>query len=138
FILYSDKNNRANISPAWLRKEFRQVAKNAKLDEVYGIAEDINNPLSHILGERKLYRLTTHSLRHYFITKVYGDCKDPLKTQKLARHGEFKSTQNYIHLNQNELDKTLSNIFGIEPSAGKEEVSEFVNFYKTWRAMKNA
>ena len=138
FIFFSRLPNRKHISKHWLPREFRKVCKIAKLDDVYGIADDINNPTRKNRPERKLYRLTTHSLRHYFITKVYSSCKDPLKTQKLARHGEFKSTQTYIHLNQDDLDKTITNVFGSSiNSVGAEDMKEFMTFFKLWKGMKN-
>jgi len=108
YILFSDNKLKANqsqlhISPHWLRNEFRSICFLAGLNENYGISDETRKGKR----QRKLYRLTTHSLRHYFITKVYKNCKNPLHTQKLARHQDFKSTQNYIHINQEEVDKVL-------------------------------
>ena len=138
FIFFSDLKNRKHISKHWLPRIFRETCAIAKLDDIYGIADDINNPTRKDRPERKLYRLTTHSLRHYFITKVYGSCKDPLKTQKLARHCEFKSTQTYIHLNQDDLDNTITNVFGNSlNSIGAEDMKEFMTFFKLWRNMKD-
>ncbi len=111
YLFFSDNPERKYISKDWLRKEFREVCKRAGLDETYGVAEDINNPLQQKRGIRKLHRLSTHSLRHHFITKVYDSCKDPIKTQMLARHCDFKSTQVYIHTNQKEVDETLEKVF---------------------------
>ena len=138
YLFFSEMPNRKHISKHWLPRFFREVCKLAGLDDVYGIADDFNNPTREGKPERKLYRLTTHSLRHYFITKVYLSCKDPLKTQKLARHSEFKSTQTYIHLNQDELDTTIQKVFGdnISPK-GKGDVKEFMTFFKMWKEMKN-
>ena len=140
FLLFSDLQNRNHISKDWLRKEFRQVSKfDDDLNQVYGIAEDINNPLQVKRGERKLYRLTTHSLRHYYITKVYQQCKDPLKTQKLARHLDFKSTRNYIHLNQEEVDQVLNDVFESEKmSVDKSDVQELISLIKLWKETKTS
>lgn len=111
YLFFSDNMDRKHISKDWLRKEFREVCKRAGLDETYGVAEDINNPLQQKRGIRKLHRLSTHSLRHFFIDKVYKNCKDPIRTQKLARHQDFKSTQVYIHVSQKEVDETLEKVF---------------------------
>lgn len=111
YLFFSNDTARKHISKDWLRKEFRITREKAGLSDSYGVAEDINNPNKWKIGERKLYRLSTHSLRHYFISKVYSDCKDPIKTQKLARHLDFKSTQNYIHIKQEEVDNALKEVF---------------------------
>jgi len=107
YLLYSGREDRQNISENWLRNKFRQTAKRAQLDDHYALSsESIEDRPT-----RKLHRLTTHSLRHYFITKVYKKTKNPIHTQKLARHLDFKSTQIYIHINQKELHKSLENSF---------------------------
>jgi len=124
FVLYSAMIGRQNISPNWLRNKFRAVAKRADLDETYGISlERKSNRI-----ERTLHRLTTHSLRHYFITRVYRTTKNPIHTQKLARHKEFKSTQIYIHTNKDELTKSMKNTF-----EDNNEMKEFFDVYKRWK-----
>jgi len=138
FLFFSEIEGRQHISKNWLPKIFREVAKIAKLDDIYGIADDLNNYKREGKPDRKLYRLTTHSLRHYFITKVYANCKDPLKTQKLARHCEFKSTETYIHLNQDDLDKTIQKVFGNDASSiNTDEMKEFMTFFKLWKGANN-
>jgi len=138
YLFFSDVKGRKHISKHWLPRIFREVCKVAKLDDVYGIADDLNNPTREGKPERKLYRLTTHSLRHYFITKIYTSCKDPLKTQKLARHCEFKSTQTYIHLNQDQLDTTIQKVFGNTiKSESKDDVKEMLTFFKFYKEMKS-
>ncbi len=137
YLFPSEMPNRKHISKHWLPRVFRATCELAGLNETYGFAEDINN-LAMKGSERKLYRLTTHSLRHYFITKIYNSCKDPIKTQKLARHCEFKSTQTYIHQNQDELDETIQKVFGNKVnSQGKDDVKEMLAFFKIYKEMKN-
>jgi len=138
FVLFPDPNGNSknnHISPNWLRKEFRNVCFLTNLSENYGVA---NNYIKEgVLKERRLFRLTTHSLRHYYIDKVYRYCKDPLKTQKLARHQDFKSTQTYIHIKQEEIDKTLKDVFENEGISVKEdEINEFIAFFNLWKNMK--
>jgi len=109
-ILFSSNKQRIShpISANWLRNEFRETCLISNLNEFYDYAEDDNNPRQK--GVRKLHRLTTHSLRHYFITKVYNHCKNPLLTQKLARHRSFKSTEVYININYEKLGKVIEEI----------------------------
>ncbi|MFA4887834.1 MAG: site-specific integrase [Candidatus Nanoarchaeia archaeon] len=141
FILFSSnkKEGREYVSPHWLRKEFRNICKLADLNEFYDYADDKQGIIVKMHGKsRKLYRLTTHSLRHYYITFVYKNCKNPVHTQKLARHRDFKSTQVYIHTSQEDLDGTMKKAFEQEGINAEEgEVEEFAKFWKMWRMMKN-
>lgn len=119
-----------HISPHWLRGEFRDTCYLAGLNESYGISEETYAGKR----KRKLYRLTTHSLRHYFITRVYKSSKNPLFTQKLGRHRNFKSTQTYINVNQDEVDTTIKKAFEDEGvSVDNSEVQDFMTFYKMWK-----
>jgi len=129
WIFFSDnpKYIREHISADWLRNEFRETAFLCNLDEWYDHADDENNKRQK--GIRKLHRLSTHSLRHYFVTKVYNHCKNPILTQKLARHQDLKSTQTYINLNLEKLGKVIEDIFESEEVKEKEELMEFMEAY---------
>lgn len=128
YLLFSDIAGRVNISPDWLRNEFRRTAIKSGINDNYGMStESIPNR-----KQRVLYRLTTHSLRHYFITRVYRNTKNPIHTQKLARHKEFGSTQVYIRSNKDELNGSMKDTFGEESS----DITEFMAVYKQWKEMK--
>lgn len=138
FILFPDEKSGSNnnhISANWLRKEFREICLLANLNESYGMANNyIGNGKTK---ERRLFRLTTHSLRHYYISKIYKSCADPVKTQRLARHQSYKSTQTYIYMPQEAVDKTLKDVFDNQGIIVKDdEVNEFLEFYKMWKMMK--
>ncbi len=140
YILPSNRKDREHVSPNWLRMEFRKACKLADLNMWYDYAEDDNNAVAKKNGKnRKLYRLTTHSLRHYFISKVYNKCANPLQTQKLARHRSFKSTQTYIHQSQEKIDETMKSVFESEGVDVKEskEAEDFVKFFKMWKVMSD-
>jgi integrase len=138
YILFTNDQQKTNshgrhISPHWLRREFRDICYLAGLNESYGVSEE------RYEGKRvrKLYRLTTHSLRHYFITRVYKNSKNPIFTQRLGRHKDFKSTETYIHTEQNEIDDTMRKAFEQEDIIVKnDEFEEFITFYKIWKSMK--
>jgi len=129
YIFFSEISGRKNISPNWLRNKFRYTITKSNLDEVY--AKSVESYPNK--KERVLHRLSTHSLRHYFITRVYRSTKNPIHTQKLARHLDFKSTQVYIHTNKEELNNSMKNTFGEQD---KGDVNEFLTFYKQWKEMK--
>jgi integrase len=79
----------------YVRKVFRGYIRAAGLDEVYGTSEGS--------VQRHLHRLTTHSLRHYSITKFYKATKDPIMTSRFARHLKAETTLTYIHSDKSEL-----------------------------------
>lgn len=102
----------SHLSPDYLRKLLREAVKAAGLDLIYGEAEPAMHPRSGKVMRRKLHRLTSHSLRHYYITRVYGATKDLAATSRSARHGKFASTQRYIHTGEEEVKKALQQAFG--------------------------
>jgi integrase len=104
FILFSSNINRhePHISAHWLRKAFREAAMLAGLNEHYGRSDET----AADKRQRKLYRLTTHSLRHHFISSVYRATKDPVVAQKVARHRDLKSTSTYIYSTQQDTSRS--------------------------------
>ncbi len=138
YILFSDNQQHTNynlphISPDWLRKEFREICFLAGLNENYGESEETYE--NH--RQRKLYRLTTHNLRHFFITKVYKKSKNPLFTQRLGRHKDFRSMQTYININQEDVDDVIKKTFEDEGIIIEtNEMEEFLAFFKMWKSMK--
>jgi integrase len=109
YLFYSDSpvQKRKYVSPDWLRNEFRRTIALASLDEWYSKSEESK----HNRPSRKLHRLTTHSLRHYFITRVYNETKDIVVAQKLARHTDSKATHTYIFTAQTSLDESMKKVF---------------------------
>src|SRR3989338_730148 len=136
FVLFSDNpwQKRDHISQHWLRNEFRECCLLTNLDEWYDYADDQKNPRQK--GPRKLHRLTTHSLRHYFITKVYNHCKNPILTQKLARHTDLQSTQTYININLEKLGTIVDEVFEPENMQEKDNLMEFMQMYARYKQMK--
>ena len=94
------------ISPVWVRKEFRESVVRAGLDSTYGWSEEPSGK-----STRKLHRLTTHSLRHFFITSIYNSCKNLKVAQRLARHTDMGTTQVYIHTNQDQMREAVMSAF---------------------------
>jgi len=93
-------------SPNWLRKKVRQARAAAGLDFVYGESEEPEGRHPH-----RLYRLTSHSLRHTFITQVYKTTGDLLIAQRLAGHVNIRNTERYVFTSQEEVDAALINTF---------------------------
>lgn len=130
YLLYSELkcNIEEHISPHLLRSEFRQTVILAGLNETYGKSDER-------LGrtDRRRYRLTTHSLRHYFITKVYRGTKDPIVAQKLARHTDLKSTQVYIHTAKNDLDGSMDKVFEKNLKDDMKDKEDMKKLVRLWQ-----
>jgi integrase len=84
----------------YIRKVFRYHISLAGLNQIYDATEET----SPNRAKRNLHRLTTHSLRHYAITKfnraVAGDI---MLTKAYARHRDVSSTQVYVHTSREEV-----------------------------------
>ena len=114
YVLFSENKiqKRLHIAPGYLRSKFREVCNRCNFVDFYDMADDYNNPRANQFKKgRKLYRLTTHSLRHYFVTRVYNSTKDPVTTSKLARHVDLKTTQTYIHSSRETQDAGMKMAF---------------------------
>lgn len=66
--------------------------------------------VSEALGEAAS-RITPHSFRHYFVTRVLQTSGNLKLAQELARHKNIAVTQRYAHLSDNELDKGYWDVF---------------------------
>lgn len=103
FFADKEKSHAKRIEP-WLelnyvRKVFRGYIKLAGLDEIYGQSEENNGREA-----RHLHRLTTHSLRHFAITKFSKQTNGNLiLTSRFARHLKPETTLNYVHSDKSEL-----------------------------------
>lgn len=88
------------LEPNYIRKVFRYYVQEAMLDEdAYGTSEEDKGR-----AIRKLHRLTTHSLRHYAITRFAKACNGNLVlTSRFARHSEPTITMTYINTDKTEL-----------------------------------
>ena len=104
YLFYKDKRKSHTDKPYldlnYIRKVFRYYISLEGLNEVYDTTEES----SPSRATRKLFRLTTHSLRHFGITTfnraVGGDI---MLTKAFARHREISSTQVYVHTSREEL-----------------------------------
>jgi len=128
-----------------MRTAFRHYIKKAGLNDVYYTVPATGGQCGGNVKERKLHRLSTHSLRHSYITNVYKTSKDPIRTKRLARHKSFSSTEFYIGMCEEDDRAVLEDCFNggqtetpqeIGLEAGSEEFAEFWKFYKMWKSMR--
>jgi integrase len=118
YVFFKDNDNNHNNVPYinlnYVRKVFREVLHASDLDQVYATSEE-TNPTHR---ERPLYRLTTHSLRHYAITRFAKQTNGNLVlTSRFARHSDPSTTMTYISTRKEELYKEIDNTFSIEQAS---------------------
>ncbi len=70
----------------------------------------VEQRVSETLGP-EASRITPHSFRHYFVTRVLQASGNLKLAQELARHKNITVTQRYAHLSNDELDKGYYEIF---------------------------
>lgn len=62
-------------------------------------------------GEDLAGRITPHSFRHYFVTRVLQISNNLKLAQELARHSNIAVTQRYAHISDHELDQGYWDVF---------------------------
>jgi integrase/recombinase XerC len=67
--------------------------------------------VAETLGPEAVGRITPHSFRHYFVTRVLQSSGNLKLAQELARHRNIAVTQRYAHLSNDELDKGYWEVF---------------------------
>lgn len=71
----------------------------------------VTDRVREALGEEYVGRITPHSFRHYFVTRILQVSNNLKLAQELARHSNIAVTQRYAHLADNELDQGYWNVF---------------------------
>lgn len=71
----------------------------------------VTDAVQRTLGEDMVGKITPHSFRHYFVTRILISTGNLKLAQSLARHQNIAVTQRYAHLSDEELDKGYWNVF---------------------------
>lgn len=71
----------------------------------------VTDSVRRLLGEEMVGKITPHSFRHYFVTRILISTGNLKLAQSLARHQNIAVTQRYAHLSDEELDKGYWNVF---------------------------
>lgn len=85
------------------------------------VANVVAEALKHETRQRR-DKITPHTFRHYFVTRVVRQTRNLRYAQKLARHSSLQMTQRYSHLADEELNQTYNRIFN--PPDNDEENGE--------------
>ena len=71
----------------------------------------VTEKVRQYFGDEMVGRITPHSFRHYFVTRILISTGNLKLAQNLARHQNIAVTQRYAHLSDDELDKGYWNVF---------------------------
>ncbi len=112
YVFYKENNNNHNelqhVEQNYMRKVFREIIKECGLDTTYGESDE---SLYH-RKERTLHRLTTHSLRHYAITKFAKSTNgNVVLASRFARHANPSTTMRYIAKDSEQLYQEIDSAF---------------------------
>ena len=112
YLFYRDGNGHSERTELYLeqnyvRKVFREYVRRANIDEVY----DTSDESSPKRRKRQLHLLTTHSLRHFAITRFARSTNgNVVLASKFARHSDPNTTLRYIHTDKHELYEAIDNV----------------------------
>jgi integrase len=102
----------------YVRNVFRKTLHKVRLDEIYDISMEQNGR-----RPRRLHRLTTHSLRHFAITRFAKQAQGNLiLTSKFARHIDPSTTTTYINVDKKEIYEIVDRIAVDEVNAIKRRL----------------
>jgi hypothetical protein len=112
YVFFKENDNNHNgiqhAESNYVRKVFRDTLKLAALDEFYAYSEE-TDPNKRT---RKLFRLSTRSLRHYAITRFSkANNGNVVLTSRYARHINPSTTMRYIAKDKEELYRTIDATF---------------------------
>ncbi len=103
----------------YVRKVFREYCDAAQLDDVYDVSEERDERRPH-----KLHRLTTHSLRHYAITRFARSTNgNVVLTSRFARHRDMATTGRYINTDKKEIYEVIDSLAVSEVAFLKKKLS---------------
>jgi integrase len=121
YVFFKDNDNNRNKTPHldvnYVRKVFGEILKAANMDQVYAYSEETDQ----LHKSRPLYRLTTHSLRHYAITHFAKSANgNVVLASRFARHSNSSTTMRYIAKDKDELYKNIDYAFADRLKSLKE------------------
>ena len=130
YVFFKDNDNNHNheqhVNVNYVRKVFRDTLKLSALDEFYAYSEETDPNKK----ERRLYRLSTHSLRHYAITKFSkSNNGNVVLSARFARHASPSTTMRYIAKDKDELYRNID--FAFDSSRVQQVRNLAVTYKKT-------
>jgi integrase len=114
FIFFKENDNNNNglkhVDENYARKVFREAVADANLNQAYGESDE---SIYH-RTPRTLHKLTTHSLRHYAITRFAKSSNgNVVLTSRFARHSNPTITMRYIAKDNEQLFDQIDSTFSL-------------------------
>ncbi len=101
-------NGLQHLEVNYVRNMFRKMVKQSSLDSIYAYSDESYENHRY----RRLYRLTTHSLRHYAITHFAKATNgNVVQACRFARHSKPETTMRYIDRDNEELFTNIDLVF---------------------------
>jgi integrase len=114
------KRKEGYLEANYVRNKFRFYLGEAKLDDCYDVSEEQGGR-----SIRRLHRLTTHSLRHFAITRFAKTCNGNVwLASKFARHTDPSTTNTYLHADKKDVYDVIDSIAVGEVALLKKRLSE--------------
>ena len=110
FFKYNDNNhnNIKHVEVNYVRNVYRETIRLARSDSVYGHSDEAYP--NH--KERRLFGFSTHSLRHYAITRFAKSINgNVVRTSRFARHSRPDVRMTYVNKDTEELYKSIEVAF---------------------------
>lgn len=137
FILYNNRLFRPNQEPhlttGYLRRIFKEYIEKAGLGDYY---MEIKSSGLQPGKTRRLHRLSTHSLRHYFGAQTYKCSRDIVLVSKLMDHSRIDVTMTYLDSAGQRAKEIMDKAFG-EEEKQPIDLAEFTKVYQLYQQMKN-
>lgn len=73
---------------------------------------DVENIVDLVLKSAPEFKITPHSFRHFFVTTILDATHNPETARKAVHHVSIKTTQGYMHTEDEEIQKLHHDIFG--------------------------
>ncbi|MFH1256992.1 MAG: site-specific integrase [Candidatus Diapherotrites archaeon] len=111
FFSLNPFQKRERISVDHLRNFFGKCRQKAGLTNIYAEAftPSHENPC-----KKKLFKLSTHSFRRTYLTRLYQFCKQKELVKVLARHKKEDTTDQYIFFSHQEQLELVNKVFNSE------------------------
>jgi len=123
YLFFADKKKSHGrlegfLDENYVRNRFRRYMEKAGLDAVYDVSDEQGGRTP-----RKLRVFSSHSLRHYAITRFAKGCNgNVLLASKFARHASPETTSIYLHVERSEINAVVDSLALDEVNLLKQRV----------------
>ena len=90
FYPYANQSPYSHIQEGAVRAKVRIICRAIGLNDFYHVRRGN--------GDKKLYRISPHTFRHYFLTKIWQTTKDIKVCQEIIGHKRTETTFDYIKM----------------------------------------